>query len=154
MLPDERRETVVRVLCAWAAEACHEHVRSQLRGLVLYAVVPSSAVRTKRFKIPAAWRAQCGYRNIFKVPTANDAWTSDATRTAPFRVDDFYMEAPPRCTTVLMSSKRAGEACGRVNCKRHRKDDVGDSSTATPSTSGGSSPASAGSQNQSSAAAQ
>ena len=130
-------------------------MRSQLRGLVLYAVVPSSAVRTKRFKIPEAWRAQQdGYRNIFSVPTANDAWTSDATRTALFRTDDFYMEAPPRCATVLMSSKRAGKACGRVNCKRHRKDDVGDSSTATPSTSGGSSPASAGSQNESSAAAQ
>ena len=45
MLPDARGETVVRVLCAWAAESCLEHVRSQLHGLVLYAVVPSSAAR-------------------------------------------------------------------------------------------------------------
>ena len=154
MLPDERRETVVRVLCAWAAEACHEHVRSQLHGLVLYAVVPSNAAHTKRFKISAAWRGKGGYHNIFSVPTAHDAWTSEATRATPLCVDDLYVGAPPGCTAVLSNaSKRKGEMCGRLYCKRHRKDVASNSSTAAPSTSGGSSPASAGSQNENSPAA-
>ena len=153
-LPDTRHETVVRVICAWAAEACLEHVRSQLRGFVLYAIVPSSAAHTKRFKISAAWRGKGGYHNIFSVPTANDAWTSEATRAAPFCVDDFYVGAPPGCTAVLSNaSKRKGEMCGRLYCKRHRKDVASNSSTAAPSTSGGSSPASAGSQNENSPAA-
>ena len=116
------------------------------------ALVPRGAPHTKRFKIPEAWRAQVGYHNIFSVPTLNDAWTSEATRDAPLRVDDFYMDAPPGCMAVLKSSKRKGEVCGRVNCKRHRQA-ADDCSIAAPSTSGGSSPASAGSLSESSSAA-
>ena len=153
VLPDERYETVLRVLCAWAAEECRDHVRSQLHGRVLYALVPSSAARTKRFKIPDAWRAEGGYHNIFSVPTAKDGWTSEASRTAPLRVDEVGMDAPPRCTTALMSIKRTGEVCARANGKRRRKDDAGDSSTAAPSSCGGSSPASAGSKSENSSAA-
>ena len=97
-LPDTRHETIVRVICAWAAEACLEHVRSQLRGFVLYAIVPSSAAHTKRFKIPEAFLSK--------------------------------------------ASKRKGEVCGRINCKRHRPA-ADDCSTIAPNSSGSSSPASA-----------
>ena len=52
-------DSITQALCSWAAETCLEYVRSQLRGRVLYALVPVGAVRTSRFTVPSQWWPKC-----------------------------------------------------------------------------------------------
>ena len=81
----ERRDGVLEKLCSWAAASCLGHLEGQLRGRVLYAIVPAGPARVlrrplsavehflprvdDRLRIPARFAvdplATGGYYNVF-----------------------------------------------------------------------------------------
>ena len=112
----ERRDGVVEKLCSLAATACLEHLEAQLRGRVLYAIVPAGPARVLRLPLLPDER--------FLPRVEEPRFESRAGRAESAVASGSRGVAEANICSVLLGrgSKRAGEQCGKpMPCKRHEK---------------------------------